>query len=446
MTIQPDSQAAASREEVQRVFDLQRRTRWSARKTTAEQRKQTLLRLREALSARTDDIVKALADDMGRPADVAAMEVFQPIRKIDETIKHLDDWMAPTPVSNLVQASSAAIRWEPRGVVLLFGPWNFPISLVFEPLVALLAAGNTAVVKPNEIAPASSRITAEIIRDVFEEREVAAIEGGIDVAEALLELPFDHIFLTGSPKVGRAVMAAAAKNLSSVTLELGGKSPAIIDTTADLDAVVDQLGVATMVNCGQVCLSVDYILVPNRLRDELVTRLSAFFKNTFYADGVYQASRNSRIVNGANFKRLKGYLDDAVERGATVAFGGKAYEDALVIEPTILIDVPAEADVLSNEIFGPIVPVVGYDDVDNIISHVRGGTNPLAMFIFSKDNQFVEQVLENTSSGGVTVNGWAVHYWEDALPFGGIGDSGMGRYHGIAGFREFSHSRAVAFG
>lgn len=446
MSIQQDSHVTASREEIQRIFDLQRRTQWNARKSTAAQRKETLLRLREALTARTDDIVKALAEDMGRPADVAAMEVFQPIRKIDETIKHLDDWMTPTPVTDLVQASSAVIRWEPRGVVLLFGPWNFPISLVFEPLVALLAAGNTAIVKPNEVAPASSRVTAEIIREVFDEREVAVVEGGIDAAEALLELPFDHIFLTGSPKVGRAVMAAAAKNLSSVTLELGGKSPAILDATADLDAVVEQLGIATTVNSGQVCLSVDYILVPNKLRDELVLKLSTFFKNVFYADGVYQAARNSRIVNVANFKRLKGYLDDAVERGATVAFGGQAYEEALVIEPTILTDVPADADVLTNEIFGPIVPIVGYDDIDNVIGHIRGGTKPLAMFIFSKDNQFVEQVLENTSSGGVTVNGWAVHYWEDALPFGGVGDSGMGRYHGIAGFREFSHGRAVAFG
>lgn len=445
MTIQ-DSPVADSREGIQRVFDLQRHNQWSARKTTAEQRKQILLRLREALTARTDDIVKALAEDMGRPTNVAALEVFQPIRKIDETIKHLDEWMAPTPVNDLVQASSAVIRWEPRGVVLLFGPWNFPISLVFEPLVAILAAGNTVIVKPNEVAPASSHIAAEIIRDVFDEREVAVIEGGVDVAEALLQLPFDHVFLTGSPKVGRAVMAAAAKNLASVTLELGGKSPAIIDVNTDLDPVVEQLGIAATINSGQVCLSVDYILVPNKLRDELVTKLSAFFRNAFYVDGVYQASRNSRIVNEANFKRLKGYLDDAVERGAVVEFGGQVNEETLVIEPTILIDVPAEADILSEEIFGPIVPVVGYDDVEEVVGHTRGGTKPLAMFIFSKDDKFVEYVLENTSSGGVTVNGWAVHYWEDALPFGGVGDSGMGRYHGIAGFQELSHGRAVAFG
>lgn len=433
---------STSRYEIERLFGLQRSHQWEVRKSDSSQRKDRLLRLKAALIEHADEAITALASDLGRPGDIN--EVWAVVAKIDITISKLDDWMAPQPVTELHHASSAFVRWEPRGVVLLFGPWNFPIALLFEPLIAIIAAGNTAIVKPNELAPAASNLSARIIRGVFEENEVAVVEGGVEVAEALLDQPFNHIFLTGSPKVGRAVMAAAAKNLATVTLELGGKCPAIIDPTADIDSVVQQIGETKMINDGQVCLTVDYVLVHRSIHDQVVEKLAGFFTSNYYRGGRYEAEKSARLINKANFRRVRGYLEDAIAKGAEVAFGGNSNEETLVIEPTILTHVPVGADILNEEIFGPVLPIVAYDDVDDVIDHVRAGTSPLAMYVFSEDEECVERILSSTSSGAVSVNGCSTHYWEDALPFGGVGESGMGRYHGVHGFRELSHARAVA--
>nr|GEV52260.1 aldehyde dehydrogenase family 3 member H1 [Tanacetum cinerariifolium] len=360
-------------------------------------------------------------------------------------VAHLEEWMAPVKVEDVTAAASAYIRYESRGVVLLFSAWNFPFTLLFEPLIPIIAAGNTVIVKPNEVAPASSRVAAAIIREAFVENEVAVFEGGVKVADILLGLPFDHIFLTGSPRVGRTVMAAAAQHLASVTLELGGKSPLIVDETSDFDAAIPQMAFGKTFNGGQVCISPDYVLVPNSRRDEFVAKLGAFWRQMLYADGTYQPARTSRVINERGFQRLQGYLTDALARGAKVAFGGGTDPEKLVIEPTILLDVPAEADVMQNEIFGPLLPVVGYDDADDAIAHVQAGTKPLALYLLSTDEVFIQRVIENTSSGGVSINGWAPHYQDKALPFGGVGESGMGNYHGAFGFRELSHARAVAY-
>lgn len=445
MTNSIDIKEAATPHEIQRIFDLQQAHQWTQRLSTADDRKSTLTRLRAAIDARTDDLIQALADDLGMPASFAAYEVSAVLTKIDDTISHLSGWMKPTPVDNPKVAASAHVRWESRGVVLLFSPWNVPVRLLFEPLVAIIAAGNTAIVKPNEVAPASSTIAAQIISEVFIEQHIAVVEGGIAIAQALLELPFDHIFLTGSPNVGRQVMAAAAKHLSSVTLELGGKCPTIIGADADFDSVVKQLTYGKMLNNGQICLSVDYVLVPNSRLDEFVEKFRASLQADFFEDGKYVFGRTSRVVNTANFRRLKALLDNATATGATVSFGGHVDEERLFIEPTILTNVNKDADVLSEEIFGPIVPVVGYDNLDEAIAHVQAGTRPLGLYVFSNDEKTIDRVISETSSGGVTVNGWGTHYLEDELPFGGVGTSGMGRYHGIDGFRELSHGRAVAF-
>lgn len=434
--------AETSRAEVERLFQLQRKHQWVMRASTADERKQRLIRLKESLLAHADEAIAAMTADLGRPAELN--EVFPPIEKIDIALSKLDEWMAPEVVEDLTRATSAEVRWEPRGVVLLFGPWNFPIGLLFEPLVAIIAAGNTAIVKPNEVTPAASALCAKIIREVFDEREVAVVEGGVQLADILLEQPFDHIFFTGSPKVGRTVMAAAAKNLATVTLELGGKCPAIIDQTTDLDVVIPQIGGAKMINAGQVCITVDYILAPRSRVAEVASKLGEYFSENYYNGGNYVSNRAARVLNRANFDRLTGYLDDAVARGAKVAFGGAADAENLIVEPTILTDVPIDAEVLQQEIFGPILPIVGYDDLDGAIAHIRSGTKPLAMYIFSDGKENVDRILESTSSGGVSINGIQTNYWEDALPFGGVGDSGIGRYHGRYGFQELSNGRAVA--
>jgi aldehyde dehydrogenase (NAD+) len=348
--------------------------------------------------------------------------------------------VTPAPV---FAGARARIVYEARGVCLVFGPWTFPFQLLFEPLVPVIAAGNTAILKPNELAPATSRISAQIIRQVFDEREVAVVEGGVEQANALLALPVDHVFFTGSPKVGRVVMASAARHLASVTLELGGKCPVVLDDTTDLAAAAATIAAARCYNSGQVCLCPDVAWVPESRRDALVGHLKDAVGAALYRDGKLDKSSYGRMVDRRNFDRVKGYLDDAVERGASVAFGGITEEDDLTIHPTVLLDVPADARIMHEEIFGPILPVVSYRTPTEVCAAVQSGGKPLAMYVYSNDPKFVDTIVSNTSSGGVTVNGWAMHWFEPQLPFGGVNESGIGRYHGIHGFREVSHERSV---
>ncbi|MCP3730316.1 aldehyde dehydrogenase family protein [Sphingomonas sp. MG17] len=429
-----------------RAFAAQKAHSWDLRKSSAAERIVRLQRLRASLVAHREDLAQALNQDLGRPVATGGyVETEGVLLYIDHTIANLEAWMAPTTVEDLSVAGSAYIRYESRGVVLLFGAWNFPVTLLFEPLVAIISAGNTAIVKPNEVTPAVSALTAKILRETFEEREVAVFEGDPTVSNALLELPVDHIFFTGSPAVGRTVMTAVAKHLASVTLELGGKSPLIIDDAYDLDAAMPSLLYGKYFNDGQVCISPDYLLVPNDRIDAFVEKFKAAIQGMFYPDGKYLPERNTHIVNARGFDRIEGYIKDAVERGARIAFGGGTDREKLLIEPTVLVNVPAGSAVLENEIFGPVLPVVGYDDPDEAIAFIRARTKPLSLYIYSDDDAFVTRIVENTTAGGTTVNGWADHFLEQSLPFGGVGDSGMGAYHGIFGFRELSHARAVAF-
>lgn len=430
--------------EIDRVFALQQDHQWLVRNSTAEQRKDRLRRFREVLVKYENEIRNALVSDLGRPAEESmTFELAVTLADIDEAIEHLDDWMKPVPVQTSNPDGQAYLIYESRGVVLVFGSWNFPISLLFTPMVPMIAAGNCVIAKPNELTPASSAVAAKILREAFDEREVAVFEGGIDVANALLERPFDHIFLTGSPAVGKIVMTAAAKHLASVTLELGGKCPAILDDSANFDTAVSEIATGRLTNNGQTCLCVDYVALPEALRDRFVNALQKNWRDSFYDGDTFIADRNSRMVNLRNFLRVKGYIDDAVARGARVAFGGVCNEENLTIEPTILLDTPPDALVMQEEIFGPVLPIVTYRDVSEVYSLIRKSGKPLGMNIFSERRDFIENVLRNTSSGGVSVNGWARNWPESNLPFGGINTSGTGSYHSVHGFRELSHERAV---
>lgn len=436
----------SNKEEFKRIFDIQHTYSWKLRKSTASERIVKLERLRESLTAHIDDLAQALYEDLGRPIESQGkVETLGVINVINHAIANIEKWMAPTKVNELENADSAYIRYESKGIVLLFSAWNFPVTLLFEPLVGILAAGNTVIVKPNEVCPAVSKVATKILKEVFVENEVAVFEGGVDVSEALLELPFDHIFFTGSPGVGRTIMAAAAKNLTPVTLELGGKSPLIVDETYNLDAAIPSIAYGKLFNDGQVCISPDYLLVPNNRIDEFVEKYKGMISAMFYTDGKYNPQSNTRIVNERGFDRVNGYIQDAIERGATLAFGGKTDRENLIIEPTILLNVPQGASVLEHEIFGPITPIIGYDSPEEAIDYIQAGTKPLALYIYSNEDAFVNQIVENTSSGGVSVNGWGTHFLEESVPFGGIGESGTGSYHGVFGFRELSHSRTVAF-
>jgi len=298
------------------------------------------------------------------------------------------------------------------------------------------------VLKPAEFTPATSAVCARLLRAAFDEAEVAVVEGGPEVATALLELPFDHIFFTGSTKVGKLVMAAAARHLPSLTLELGGKSPAIVDDDVDLAQAAARIAWGKYMNAGQICLSPDYVMVSATQRDAFVAEVARHVRTSFHGAGALNESDLSQIVNERNLRRLSGLIDDAVDRGARIALGGRVLASRR-IEPTILVDVPRDAAIMQEEIFGPIMPVLAYEDLDDAVRFVNGRDKPLALYVFSRRAAFVEAVLARTSSGGVTVNDVIAHVAEPRLPFGGVGPSGLGSYHGYYSFLAFSHERSV---
>ncbi|HEY3259405.1 MAG TPA: aldehyde dehydrogenase family protein [Pseudonocardiaceae bacterium] len=432
-------------EEVRRVFGAQRASRWTRKRSTADERRERLLRLRHAVLRYADDVARALNADLRRPLDgPVPSEVRVVVKDIDDALAHLEEWMAPTEVPSSFAGTTAHIQYEARGIVLLFGPWNFPFSLVFQPLVAIIAAGNTAIVKPNELSPATAAVTLKLIKETFSDDEVAVFQGGVDLAVCLLDLPVDHIFFTGSPAVAHTVMAAAARHLASVTLELGGKCPAIIDGTTDLATVAALVCGGKLSNAGQICLSPDHVYIRSDIRDEFIEQYMRQVEASVYADGTINLDAMPRIVNERNFDRVSGYIEDALERGAKLIGTGGRDRATLTIEPAVLIDVPPDAVVMAEEIFGPVLPVVGYEDLVEVLEAVRGRPKPLAVYVYTDDPEAQAAILAGTSSGGVTINGWATHCADPQLPFGGVGNSGMGAYHGVYGFRELSHARAVA--
>lgn len=432
--------------DIQRVFALQQAHQWEAKASSAEQRKQKLARFKAAVEAHTDDIIAAVLEDTRKPVgEIRVTEVLNVTANIQRNIDNLDAWVQPTEVAtSLNPADRAQIIYEARGVCLILGPWNFPLGLALGPVAAAIAAGNTCIVKMTDLCPATARIASVILREAFDEQDVALFEGDVSVASALLELPFNHIFFTGSPRVGKIVMAAAAKHLTSVTLELGGKSPVIIDDSADIDKIAAQLAAAKQFNGGQACISPDYVFVKEDKKAELVEGFRTNVRNNLYDEaGAIKKDSIAQVVNRANFNRVKAMFDDAVEKGATVAVGGQFDAEDLTIHPTMLTDVTPQMTILQDEIFAPVIPVMTYDTLDQVIGYIEAHDKPLALYVYSNDEANVEKVLARTSSGGVTVNGVFSHYLENNLPFGGVNTSGMGSYHGYFGFKCFSHERAV---
>jgi aldehyde dehydrogenase (NAD+) len=431
--------------DITRVFGLQRLHKHIVRRTTAAQRIAKLERLRDSLKAHAQDLMAALGRDTGKPPLEAFIELTGPLGELNDICPFLEEWMKPEQVvlgPNALPGARAQIVHEPKGQVLIFGPWNFPSGLLFQPLVGAIAAGNVCILKPSELTPATSALSVKIIRELFPEEEVAIFEGGPEVAQLLLQQPFDHIFFTGSTKVGKLVMAAAATHLSSVTLELGGKSPAIVDSKVDLPKIARRIAWGKFANAGQICLSPDHVYVPKGLRDSFVAEVRAYLNEAYYKDGQFNTGDLAQIVDDRNLKRLTGLIGDATARGAKVVQGGGMVGERR-LAPTILVDVPKDAAIMQEEIFGPIMPVLGYDDLDDVLDQVNGRDKALALYVFSEDPAFIDKVLMNTSSGGATVNDVIRHVTEPTLPFGGAGPSGHGSYHGKYSFLAFSHTRSV---
>ena len=432
--------------DIERVFALQQANQWEVKATTAEQRKEKLRKLKAAVEAHADEIVAAVKQDTRKPeGEIKVTEILGVVGNIQRNIDNLDQWMKPVDVvPSQNQNDKARIVYEARGVCLILGPWNFPLGLTFGPLAAAIAAGNCCMVKLTDLCPATARVAAKVVKQAFDEKEVALFEGGVDVATALLELPFSHIFFTGSTRVGKLVMAAAAKNLASVTLELGGKSPVIVDDGADVKRVAGDLAAAKQFNGGQACISPDYVFVKESQKGALIEEFQAKVKQNLYRDdGSIRKENIAQIVNDQNFARIKGLFDDAIAKGAKVAVGGTLEQADRTIHPTLLTDVTPDMQIMQEEIFAPIVPVVTYTNIDEVIGHITGRGKPLALYLYSNNQSTIDKVLSRTSSGGVTINGFFSHYLENQLPFGGVNQSGMGSYHGVFGFKAFSHERAI---
>ena len=396
------------------------------------------------------DIADALREDFGhRPVAASLMtDVAASIEPLKHARRHVRHWMCreSRKVSPGALAWLGARAWvdhQPKGVVGLISPWNFPFNLTFAPLAGILAAGNRAMIKPSEFTPRSSALMQRLIAGAFAETEIAVITGGADVGAAFAALPFDHLIFTGATPVARHILRAAAENLVPVTLELGGKSPAIIGRDADLDLAARRLMFGKSLNAGQVCVAPDYVLVARGRVDALIGALkdaTAAMFPTFDGNADYAA-----IVNTRHFERLRGYLDDAESKGAVrhplhAQDGGS---DVRRLVPTALTGVNDGMTVMHEEIFGPILPIVPYDAIDEAIAYVNARPRPLSLYYFGDDRAESEQVLARVVAGGVTLNDTIVHLTMDDLPFGGIGPSGMGAYHGLDGFRTFSHARAV---
>lgn len=446
MSNQPAPANAAHASEIARIFALQKAQQWNVKASTAEQRKEKLRKLKAAVEQHANDIVKAVQQDTRKPEhEIRITEVLNVTGNIQRNIDNLDAWMKPQEVQpSMNEKDKALIISEARGVCLILGPWNFPLGLVLGPLAAAIAAGNCCMVKLTDLCPATASVAAKIIREAFDENEVALFEGGVDVATALLELPFNHIFFTGSTRVGRIVAAAAAKHLSSMTLELGGKSPVIVDEGADVKKIAGDLAAAKQFNGGQACICPDYVFVKESQKSALIDTFRSKVKDNLYGeDGKIKKASIAQIINAPNFARIKRLFDDAVAKGAKVEVGGTLEEGDLTVHPTLLTGVTPDMAIMQEEIFGPVVPVLTYDSIDEVINYIADRPKPLALYVYSNNQGNIDKVLSRTSSGGVTVNGVFSHYLENQLPFGGVNESGNGSYHGVFGFRAFSHERAI---
>ncbi len=442
--IEPTKQKSG-RSEIQRIFDLQKENQFEVANTSASQRIAKLKKLHEAVLKYRSQIKEALHNDYRKhPSEVDLTEIYPVTSEIKHVKRDLKSWMrgedVKTPLA--MMGSSAYIRYEPKGVVLIISPWNFPINLTFGPLASAIAAGNTVMIKPSEMTPHASALMSKIVKEVFEEHEVALLEGGVETSTELLKLPFNHIFFTGAPSIGKIVMKAAAEHLTSVTLELGGKSPTIVDETANVKLAARRIAWGKYVNNGQVCIAPDYAFVHERQMEAFIGEFKKQMK-TFYTEDASSEPSYARIVNQKHFKRVKSYIDDAIAKGATIEAGADLDDSQDYIAPTLMTNVAKDSKLMTEEIFGPVLPVYSYTNIDSVIEQINAKEKPLALYIYSKKQSNIKHIIHNTRAGGTCINHNAAHFYNTNLPFGGSNNSGIGKAHGFEGFKSFSNARAV---
>lgn len=434
-------------ERISQVFSLQKNHLQEFKNSSIKDRKRLLKSLKKVIFEYRSKLQEAMYADFQKPAlETDISEIFPAIAELKHTLSHLSDWAADEHVATpqTFLGASSFIKYEPKGNTLIITPWNYPVYLAFSPIISAIAAGNAVIIKPSEFTPNANAVIKQIIAKVFEEKHVAIIQGDYHVSTSLLKLKFDHIHFTGSPAVGKIVMTAAAKHLTSVTLELGGKSPTIIDKSANLKDVASKLVWGKFLNQGQTCIAPDYILVHSSIKTELIKELKLVIKERFGEDNNIINSPNlCRIVNTSHFERIKNITDKAIQNEAVVEFGAEFDASQNYISPTIISNLSEDDDLMTEEIFGPIMPIVSFDNIDEAIALINKKEKPLALYVFSKTRKNIDAVLNNTSSGGVCINDVLLHVTNPNLPFGGVNNSGIGKSHGKWGFIDFSNEKAV---
>jgi aldehyde dehydrogenase (NAD+) len=398
-----------------------------------------LKKLKETVKIYESEISEAIKADLNKPEfETFGSEMMLIFQEIDYISKHLRNWSQPQKVNVPVQffPASGKIYPEPLGIVLIIGPWNYPFQLILTPLVGAIAAGNCAILKPSELAPHTSRLVNKVISQSFPPEYIAVLEGGVETSQELLAQKFDHIFFTGGTAVGKIVMEAAAKHLTPVTLELGGKSPCIVDTDINLERTARRITWGKFMNAGQTCIAPDYLLVNQKIKTDLLENIQKCIKE-FYGDNPAISPDYGRIISQKHFQRLSNFLNNRDTAPETTN------SDDRYIAPTVLDNVSWDDPVMEDEIFGPILPILEYTDINQAIAEINSRPKPLALYLFSNDKDLQKQILQQTSSGGVCINDTVMQVGVSSLPFGGVGDSGIGRYHGKASFETFSHYKSV---
>ncbi|MEZ0485197.1 aldehyde dehydrogenase family protein [Fibrella aquatica] len=435
-------------EPIQLAFERLRTHASTMAQTTAAQRIERLKRIKDWVETNRKAVHEAMYADFRKPAaEVDLGELVGIMGDLRHTIRHLKQWMKPqrVPTPLALMGTSGYLHYEPKGTVLIIAPWNYPFNLMVGPLVAALAAGNVCMLKPSELTPHTAALLKRMIGELFPPEEVVLFEGDANTAQAMLDLPFNHIFFTGSPALGKVVMTAAAKHLASVTLELGGKSPFVVDETADIKKAAEILAWAKYFNNGQTCIAPDYVLVHESVKTSLLNEVKAVTERMYGADNTARSTSDSyaRIVNQRHFQRVKGLIDDAARKGATILMGGRTNEADHFIEPTLLDGVTDDMAIMQEEIFGPLLPVVSVNDLDEALMHINRREKPLALYIHSRKQQHIDYLINRTSAGDTVINDAMIHFGNPELPFGGVNNSGIGSYHGYFGFQELSHRRSI---
>jgi len=420
---------------------------------TAAVRKDRLQRALNCLMDHKDDYIRLISEDFGNRSSETTLfaDVVAAAGAIKDAIKHVDKWMKPSKRSlqfplGLLGARAEVVP-QPKGVVGLITPWNFPLGMVFIPLAQMLAAGNRVMIKPSEFTPRTSAFMNEVFSKHFDEAEVAIVNGAVETSQGFAKQPWDHLMFTGAPAVGKLIMRAASENLTPVTLELGGKSPVVLGKSADMDMAAERIATMKHMNAGQICLAPDYINVSKDHRDDFVSSYTKSVEKMYPT--MLSNDQYTSIISTRHRERIEGYIEDAREKGADVRVINPADEDfkgqnhANKIPSTLILDATDDMDVMQNEIFGPVLPVRTYEKTEEVIDYVNDHERPLALYYFGTDKAEEKEVLTRTTSGGVTVNDVLWHGAHENLPFGGVGNSGMGHYHGYDGFLEFSHQKSV---